>query len=139
MSGRSTSSVRLTILRLFSMRCSMMSLMLVTSCSSLRRPRWTCDLYVSMFMLVQVSVIMPGRSLYSMSLKCGRSTIAVTGMTIVTIRSYSLSAQCRSLKHDLSLSSWKSTILADSGISMPIRSRHLASRTSCSSSRSKLT
>lgn len=34
-----------------------------------------------MFMLVHVSVIIPGLSLYSMSLKCGLSTIAVTGIT----------------------------------------------------------
>ena len=35
-----------------------------------------------MFMLVHVRVIIPGLSLYSMSLKWGRRTIAVTGITL---------------------------------------------------------
>lgn len=39
-----------------------------------------------MFMLVHVSVIIPGLSLYSISLKWGLNTIAVTGITLKGVR-----------------------------------------------------
>ena len=121
------------------MRLEMMSFTLCTSSSRRDRPDASCVTSASTLTDVQVSVIMAGRRRNSRSCSAGLSSGAVTGMICAVMRAYSASACARSPQNFLNLASCSSTTLADSGISMPMRSRHLASRISCRISASKLT
>ena len=71
LSGKSTSNVFETILKFFSMRFSIISLMQLTSSCSLLRPVCMWLMKGSIFRDVHVSVVIPGRSFHSISLKCG--------------------------------------------------------------------
>lgn len=61
------------------------------------------------------------------------------GLILFTILSYSRRTNVNSLLYILNLSSWRRTILALSGISIPILERHLASLMRVRISESKLT
>lgn len=92
-----------------------------------------------MFMEVHVRVTIPGLNLYSRSSRWGTSSDLVLGLILFTMRSYSLNTKCNSMLYILNLSSCKRTILALSGISIPILDKHLASLMSVRISLSKLT
>ena len=89
-SGSSTKTTFERVLRLFSIRFSIMSLMLIISCSNFERPWWTWCKYPSMFIEVHVSVTIPGLSLHSKSYKCGMRRDLVFGRILFRILSYSL-------------------------------------------------